>query len=211
MTDIQTLQHLLLVGDAKVHVRGREIGEASGIGHIHLEDLRHFVRNTIHQLSQRFGGGDRTRHQLVELHRVGRRFLGSLNLRDGERIDLIDGVDRDAAKTLERDLHRVAGQIDALVHAGGHPNASDEIVRVDRIIPISRRHDQRHDEARLLVRPKQRKVLGGAHLHRDRSQWVHDRGAQRHQGQRGRQLGAKNFFLALAARHGDAGEPRIRS
>ena len=211
MPDVETLQHLLLVGDAQIHIRGREIGEASGIGHIHFQDLRHFVGDTVHQFGQRFRGGHGARHELVELHGIGRRFFGALDLRDGERVHLIDRVDRDATQALERDLDRVARQVDALVDAGGHADTTDEIMGIDRVIPVAGGDDQGDDQAGLLVRAQQREVLRGAHLHRDRPQRIHDRGAQRHQGQRRGQLGAKNFFLALAARHRDTGKPRIRS
>ena len=211
MSDVEPLQHLLLVGDAQIHVGGREIREASGIGHIHLEDLGHFVRNAIHQLGQRFRRGNRACHELVQLHGIGRRFLGALDLRNGERVHLVDRVDRDASEPLQRDLDRIAGQVDPFVHPGGHAHASDEVVRIDRVVPVAGGDHQRHDQPGLLVRTEQREVLGGAHLHGDRPQRVHDRGAQRHQGQRRGQLGAKNFFLTLATRHRDASEPRIRS
>ena len=53
LADVEPLQHLVLVGDAEVHVRRREVGEAARIGDVHLEDRRHFVRNAIHQLGER--------------------------------------------------------------------------------------------------------------------------------------------------------------
>ena len=49
VADVETLEHLFFVGDAQVHIRGREIGEASGIGHIHFKDLRHFIRDAVNQ------------------------------------------------------------------------------------------------------------------------------------------------------------------
>jgi hypothetical protein len=97
------------------------------------------------------------------------------------------------------------------VYAGGYADASNEVVRIDGVVPIICGDDQGDDDASVLVRTEQREILWGAHLHCDRSQRVYDRGTQCHQGQRWGQLGAKNLFFALAARHLDAGKPRIRS
>ena len=134
-----------------------------------------------------------------------------MDLRNGERVHLIDRVDRDAAEPLQRDLDRIAGQVDPLVYAGGYADASNEVVRIDGVVPIICGDDQGDDDASVFVRTEQREILWGAHLHCDRSQRVYDRGTQCHQGQRWGQLGAKNLFFVLAARHLDAGKPRIRS
>ena len=47
LADVETLEHFLLVGNAQVHVRGREVGKPARVGHVHLEDLRHFARDAI--------------------------------------------------------------------------------------------------------------------------------------------------------------------
>ncbi len=73
LADVEPLQHLVLVGDAEVHVRRREVGEASRIGDVHLEDRRHFVRDAIDQLGERLRGRHDARHEIVDLARVGRR------------------------------------------------------------------------------------------------------------------------------------------
>ena len=66
LADVEPLQHLVLVGDAEVHVRRREVGEPARIGDVHLEDRRHFVGNAIDQLGERL----RRRH---DARRRGRR------------------------------------------------------------------------------------------------------------------------------------------
>jgi hypothetical protein len=50
----------------------------------------------------------------------------------GVGLHLVDVLDGDAAQPLQRDLHRVAGQVDALVHARGHADLADEAARIDR-------------------------------------------------------------------------------
>ena len=49
---------------------------------------------------------------------------------------------------------------------------------------------------------KQREILGGSHLNRDRTQWVNNRGSQGHQGQCRRKLRLQEIFLALRSGHG---------
>ena len=167
--------------------------------------------NAVHQLGQRFRSGHGARHQLVELHGVRRRFLGALNLRDGERGHLIDGVDGDAPEPLQGNLYRVARQVNALVHPGGHPNAANEMMWINGLVSIGGGHDQRHNQSRFLMRTQEGQIFGRAHLYGDRSQREDDGGAQRHQRERGGQLSAKNFFFTLPARHGKAGESGRRS
>ena len=55
LADVEALQHFVLVGDAEVHVRRRQVREASRIRHVHLQDRRHLVRDAIDQLGQRLG------------------------------------------------------------------------------------------------------------------------------------------------------------
>jgi hypothetical protein len=107
----------------------------------------------------------------------------------------------DSPAPLQRDLHRVARQVDALVHARRHAHAPDELAGLDRLVVVAVRHDERDDEARLLVGAQQRQVLRSAHLHGDGAQRVDDRRAQRHQRQRRRQFGLEDLFLALGFGH----------
>jgi hypothetical protein len=72
------------------------------------------------------------------------------------------------------------GQIDSLVHPRRDADASAEALRVDRLVVIAARHDQRDDQSRVLVRPKEGEVFRSPHLDRDRAKWVHDRRPQRH-------------------------------
>ncbi len=59
LPDVESLQHLVLVGDAEVHVGRRQIGESARVGHVHLEDRRDLIRDTIDEVCQRLrGGGD---------------------------------------------------------------------------------------------------------------------------------------------------------
>src|SRR6185312_1545474 len=110
-------------------------------------------------------------------------------------------LDHDAPQPLQRDLNRVAWQVDALVHARRHAHAPHEGVRVDRFVVIARGDEQPHDEPGLVVAPNDRQVFGSAHLHRDRAQRIDNRRPQRHERQGRRQLRAKNLFLALCASH----------
>ncbi len=71
LADVEALQDLVLVGDAEVHVRRREVGEPARIGDVHLEDRRHLVRNAIDELGQRLRRRHDARHEVVELARVG--------------------------------------------------------------------------------------------------------------------------------------------
>ena len=71
LADVEPLQHLVLVGDAEVHVRRREVGEPARIGDVHLQDRRHFVRNAIDQLGERFGRRHDARDEVVDLRRIG--------------------------------------------------------------------------------------------------------------------------------------------
>ncbi len=209
LADVEALQHLLLVGDAQIHIRGGEIRETSRVGDVHLEDLRHLVGNAVHQFGERLRGRDGARHQLIELRGVRGRFLRALHLRDGVRFQLVDRIDGDAAQPLQRDLHRFAGQIDALVHAGGHTDPADEPGRVYGVVAVTVGDDEGYDQPGFLMGPQQGQVLRGPHLHGDRPQRVDDRRAQRHERQRGGQLRAEDLFLSLAAGHGDGGMARI--
>ena len=56
----------------------------------------------------------------------------------GVGVRLLDRLDRDAAKPLQRDLHRVARQIDSLVHARGDADAADELAELDRLVVVAR-------------------------------------------------------------------------
>ena len=175
LSDVEALQHLVLVGDPEVHVRRREVGEPARIGDVHLEDRRNFVRNAIHELGQRLGGRDDARHEVVDVALVGRRFARRANRRDRVGFRLLHSVDHDAPQSLQRDLHRVARQIDPLVDACRDANASEESVRVDRLVVVAARDDEGHDQSGLFVRPEQREVFRCAHLHRDRSERINDR------------------------------------
>jgi hypothetical protein len=202
LAHVQPLEYLVLVGDLEVHVRCREVGEPARVGHVHLENRRHFVRNAVHELGERFGGRHDARHEILDLRGVGGQLARRVD--DGYRIrlDLRHLIDDDAPQPLQSDLYSVARQIDALVHAGGHAHASEKPVRVDRLVVVAARHHQRDNEAGLLVRPEQRQILRRAHLNRDGTQRVHDRGSQCHERQRRRELGLEDLFLALGFGHG---------
>ena len=58
LPDVEPLEDLVFVGDLEVEVGGSEVREAPGIGDIHLENRRHFVRNSFDQLGQRLGASD---------------------------------------------------------------------------------------------------------------------------------------------------------
>ena len=52
----------------------------------------------------------------------------------------------DAPQPLQRDLDRVAGKVDALVHARRDADATDELLRVDRLVVIAAGDDERDDQ-----------------------------------------------------------------
>ena len=102
------------------------------------------------RLGQRFGRADDARDQLLDFecrrqHVPRRRHRG-----DDERRRLIDALDGDAPQSLQRDLHRVAGQVDALVHAGGDTDLADELLRVRRVFQLATRDHQRDHDARFV-------------------------------------------------------------
>ena len=78
---------------------------------------------------------------------------------DREGIGLRDSLDHDATQSLQRDLDRLAGKIDSLVHARGDADATYEPLGVEHVIMVSARDHQPDDEARLLVRLEQRQIL----------------------------------------------------
>ena len=202
LADVEALNHLVLVGDAEVHVRGREIREASRIRHVHLQDRRHFIRNAIHQLRERLGGVHQPRHELFAVDRIERRLRRGLDARDRIRIALLDALDDDAPQPLQRDLDRVARKVDPLVHARRHADAADERAGIDRLVVIAAGDDQANDEAGFVVRTDDRQILRSAHLDGDRAERVDDRRPQRHERQGWRQLRLEDLFLALCSGHG---------
>ena len=72
LADVEPLQHFVLVGDPEVHVRRREVGEPARVGHVHLEDRRHLVRDAIDELGERLRGRHDARDEVVESPRVAR-------------------------------------------------------------------------------------------------------------------------------------------
>ena len=50
--DVEPLNDFVLVGDPEVHVGGREVGEATGVGHVDLEDLWNLIRDAVHHLGE---------------------------------------------------------------------------------------------------------------------------------------------------------------
>ena len=148
-------------------------------------------------------GGHDARDEIVDLRRIGGRLARrrASSRSDTDRAARCSSID-DAPQSLQRDLHRVAGQIDSLVHARRDADASEESLGVDRLVVIATRDDQRDDQSRLVVRAEQREILGRPHLHGDRTQRVDDRGAKRHQRQRRRQLGLEDVVFALGFGHG---------
>jgi hypothetical protein len=209
LPDVEPLQDLVLVRDPEVHVRRREVGEPPRIGDVHLEDRRHLVRDAIDQVGERLGRGDDARHEVVHLVLVGRRLARGLDLGDRVGAVLRRSLDRDAPQPLQRDLDGLAGEVDALVHARGDADAADELVRVDRLVVVARGDDEGDDEPRILVVAQEREVLRGPHLHRDRAERIHDRGAERHQRKLRRELGLEDLFLALRTSHGGRLEKRV--
>ncbi|MCU0616664.1 MAG: hypothetical protein MUD17_06165 [Gemmatimonadaceae bacterium] len=208
LADIEALEDLVLVGDAEIEIGRGKIGEASRIGDVHLEDLRHFARDALDHAREGLGRGHRARDEFIEFRRIGRCLAGALHARDGVRLHLIDVLDGDAAQPLERDLDCVAGEVDALVHTRGDAHLAHEPVRIDRIFEIAAGDHQCHDQPRFLVLSEQGEVLRCAHLHGDGAEGKDDRRAERHERQRGRQLGTQDLVLLLPARHGQGRESR---
>ena len=75
---------------------------------------------------------------------------------------LLHLVDDDAPQSLQRDLHRVARQIDALVHARRDADASEKSLRVDRLVVVAARDDERDDRAPALRAPAAATRFSGA-------------------------------------------------
>lgn len=115
--------------------------KAPRVGDVHLEDLRHLVRNAVDQVGQRLGGAHDAGDEVVQLVRVDEEFLGRACAGDHERLFLLHRFDRDSAESLQRDLHRVAtGLIRSCTRAAAtRPN---ELPVVDRVVDIARRHDE---------------------------------------------------------------------
>ena len=69
ITDIELLQHVILVGDLEVQVRRGKVGEAARVGDVHAQDRRDFSRNAIDETGERFRRADDARHQLLDFDR----------------------------------------------------------------------------------------------------------------------------------------------
>ena len=202
LADVQPLQHLVLVGDAEVHVRRREVGEAARIGDVHLEDLRHLVGNAVDEVGQLLGRRDGARDEVVEVVRVARRLARRRDADDRVGLRLLDPLDDDPPQPLEGDLDRVAGEVYALVHARRHADLAGEARRIGRVVVLPVGHHERHDQPRfLLVGPQQGEILGSSHLHGDRPQRVDDGRAECHEREARRELGSEDFVLTLSAGH----------
>ena len=202
LPDIESLQDLVLVGDAEVHVGRRQVGKPARVGHVHLEDCRHLVRDAVDEVGQCLRRRGDASDELLDLFRVGDRLLGGLDCGDDEGLGLSDLLDHDATQSLQRDLDGVARQVDALVHAGRDADASNELLGVDGFVVVAAGDDERHDQARFLVGAEEREVLRRPHLHGDGAQRIDDRRPQRHEWQRGRQFGLEDLFFPLRSWHG---------
>jgi hypothetical protein len=156
---VELLQHLVLVGDAEVHVRRGQVGEAPRVRDVHLEDRRHLVGDAVDERRQRLGRAHDARDERVDGLGVAELVARRRDLGHGERLLLLDGVDGDAAQPLEGDLHRVAGEVDALVHARRDAHAADELDVVHRLVVVAVGDDERDDHARLVVGAQQGEVL----------------------------------------------------
>jgi hypothetical protein len=202
LPDVEALEHLVLVGDPEVHVRRGQVGKTARVGDVHLQDRRHFIGNAIHHLGQRLGCRRDARDQVGDFVGIRGHVLRGMHGRDGEGLILLDVVDDDPAQPLQRDLHRVAGEIDALVHTRGYTHTAHETRRVDRLIVVAARDDESHDQTGFFVRAEKGEVLRGSHLYCDRTQRVDDRGSQCHERECGRELRLEKLFLALGSGHG---------
>ena len=87
------------------------------------------------------------------------------------------------------------------MHARGDADLADEFLGIRRIVQLTARNDQGHDDPWLLEGTEQREVLGAAHLNGDRAKGIDHRRPQRHQRQRGWQLGAEDLVPALDVSH----------
>ena len=202
LSDVEALQHLVLVGDAEVHVRRRQVGEPTRIGDVHLEDRRHFVRNAVDQFGERLRRRHDARDEIVESRSGRPAFLAR---RGSPRSDRAR-----SARCLRSTMRRSPCSVICTVSPGrlmrsctraATPTRPRKRVCVDRLVVVAARDDQRDDQSGLFVRAEQRQVFRRAHLHRDRSERVDDRRAQRHQRQRWRQLRLEDFVLALGLGH----------
>ena len=201
LPDIEALEHLVLVADAEIHVGRGQVGEATRVRDIHLQDRRHFIRNPVHQLGQRLGRRDHARDEVIEIGGVGGRLPGRANGCDRVRFLPVDPLDHDPAQALERDLHRIAGQVDPLVHARRHADPADEPLGVDGVVMIPAGDHERHDEAGLVIGAEQREILRRAHLHGDGAERIHDSGSKRHERERRRELALENLVFSLWSGH----------
>ena len=185
LADVEPLQHFVLVGDPEVHVRGREVGEATRVGHVHLQDLRHFIGDAVDEIGERLGRRHHAGNEVLELRGLRGRLARGLDRGDRIRGRLLDPLYSDATKPLQGDLHGVTGQIDAFVHAGRDTDTPDEFSRLPRFVVVAAGDDQRDDEPGLLVCTQQ------GDFHKPICTAIvkgYDRRAQGHQRKRGRQL-----------------------
>ena len=186
--DVQLLQHLVPVGDAEAQVRRREVGKPPGVGDVHLEERGHVLGHAIHELRERLCGCHDPRHERAPGLRVRGRLARRPDTRERIGRLLVQFIDDDPPQPLQRDLHRVAGEVDALVHPGRDAHATDERLRV-AFVGLARCHRQGHDQPRLSVVPQKREVFGGTHLHGHGAVRKDERRAERHERQHRRQLG----------------------
>ena len=201
LSDVQALQHLVAIRDPEAEVGGREVGEAPWIGHVHAQDRGHVARDLLGHVGQRLGGRDHPRDQLAALGGLHRRLARVAHDRHGVGLGLLHVLDHDPLHALQRDLHRVPRQVDALVHARGHPDAIHHGGGVEGILGLARGDDERHGQSRFGIVVEQRDVFGGPHLHRDRAVREDDRRAQRHERHRARQQRCEQIFLPRDFRH----------
>jgi len=148
-------------------------------------------------MGQCLGAGHDPGDEIVDLVRIGRNLPGRLDSHDREGLGLRHTFDDDPPQSLERDLNRLPGKIDALVHTRGDSNPPHESLRVQHVVVIARRDYESDDQPRLLVGLEQREVLRRAHLHGDSAERVHDRGSKRHERQRRWNVGLKYVVSTL--------------
>jgi len=72
----------------KFHVRGREIGEATGVGDVHLQDCRDLVGDAIDEVRQCLRGRGHSGHEVLDLLGVGDRLFHRLDRGHHERLGL---------------------------------------------------------------------------------------------------------------------------
>lgn len=201
LTDVEALEHFVLVGDAEIHVRRRQVGEPARIRDVHLEDRGHFVGNALAVFREGLRRPDDAGDEVVHLGRIGGALLGRPNAGDRVGVQALDVVDHDAPKPLERDLHGLAREIDSLMHSRSHAHTSDEFPVLDGLVVIAMGDYEGDNEPGLVVRAQQGQIFGRAHLHGDGAERVDNGRAERHERQRRRQLRAEDFFFALGFGH----------